>query len=313
MKSSTSCLLSHCLKLVLRATLLGVLFATIAVHADEPTGRYKNIVDKIKELNKTYPNYSSLISIGQNDEGTELYGLRISTKPGAVDPSKVGHLVVGTHHGNESHAATFVVKFMESLLKDYASSDAYRTNLADTEWTLIPVLNVTGYNANNRYERGLDPNRDYPGPCTSGAGGKLKSIRTMMDFAKSRIFTGSLTVHGYAGALTYPWGVDVGNTHTQDHNQFASITKKAAAMNGYNSGTSTDIVYPCDGSFEDYSYWKHGMWSLLLELESGSANDLAKTVEATRFYFSQLDSSPSVKNQLMSSCQRSGRPDLGIE
>ena len=41
-----------------------------------------------------------------------------------------------------------------------------------------------------------------------------------------------------------------------------------------NWGASTDVVYPCDGAFEDYAYWKHGMWSLLLELDSGSASDL---------------------------------------
>ena len=135
----------------------------------------------------------------------------------------------------------------------------------------------------------------------------------MKKYLTSRTFTGSLTVHGYLGAITYPWGVDVDNTHTLDHNQYEQITSKAAAIAGYHYGTSTDIVYPCEGAYEDYVYWKHGMWSLLLELKSGSEDDIQKTTQATFSWFDQLDSSPSVKNQFTGHCNRSGRVDLHIE
>ena len=297
----------------LRLGFVGLLFTSVSVFAAPPTGRYKTIVDQMQVLHQKYPTSSSIFIMGQNDDGVDLYAMRIGTTPASVDTTKVGHLVVGTHHGNEVHAATFSVAFMVSLLKDYSSPVLFQTSLPDTQWTIVPVLNVSGYNATNRYEHGVDPNRDYPGPCISATGGQLKSIKTMIDFLASRIWTGSLTVHGYAGALTYPWGVDVPNTHTLDQNQFEKITAKAAGVAGYRYGTSTDVVYPCNGSFEDYTYFKHGTWSLLLELQDGSANDIAKTVEGTRQYFAQLDSSPSVKNQLTSSCQRSGRPDLHNE
>jgi hypothetical protein len=26
------------------------------------------------------------------------------------------------------------------------------------------------------------------------------------------------------------------------------------------------VIYPADGAFEDYAFWKHGIWSLLFEL-----------------------------------------------
>jgi len=295
----------------------GVVLAAFAIsfvaNAAEPTGRYKQIVDGMKKLNEAYPTISHIYSIGKNDDDVEIMAMRISVTPTKMDPAKIGQLVVGTHHGNESHAATFSMAFMKKTLERYETSEVYRGNLADMEWTIVPVLNVSGYNANNRYEHGRDPNRDYPGPCIKATGGKLKSIALIMEAMKQRAYTGSLTVHGYVGTLTYPWGIDVKDDHTQDHNLFEQMTAKAAKLNGYRYGTSTEVVYPCDGTFEDYTYWKHGMWSLLLELRDGSEDDITRTVDSMVLYFDQLNSSPSVKNQLTSNCQRSGRLDLGIE
>lgn len=289
------------------------LILSLKAFASEPTGRYKTVVDGLLTLEKQYSKTAKVFSIGDNDDGTEIYAMRVSVNPATQDPKKIGQLIVSTHHGNELAAPQFTMYFLASLLKRYNSDELYRGNLADMEWTIIPVLNISGYNAANRHEKGMDPNRDYPGPCHSAPGGKLKSIRRLMEYSGSRPFTGSLTVHGYVGALTYPWGVSVANTHTLDHNQFSAITQKAASFNGYTVGTSTDIVYPVDGAYEDWSYWKHGMWSLLLELKDGSQTDIQKTSLAIESYFNALDSSPSTKNQLTSSCNRGLKPDLGNE
>ncbi len=291
------------------------LLVSAAYGGTPPTGKYKVILDKMTALQAQYPQYSSLFSIGQNDEGTDIIAMRISITPQIVDAKKVGHMVVATHHGNEGACPPFTAYFAEQMLKRFASTELFRGILTETEWTIIPVLNVTGYNSNNRYEYGRDPNRDYPGPCNSQPGGNLKSIKAFIEFAKTRVYTGSLTVHGYVGALTYPWGVDADNLHTQDHNAFDQMTKKAAEINGYRFGTSTDVVYPADNTYEDYAYWKHGMWSLLLEMASGSQSDIEKTSLATMAFFDQLDSSPSLKNQFTGHCHRgtNKRADLHLE
>lgn len=290
-----------------------VAFGSLGHAASAPTGKYKTIIDKMQALVAKYPQYASVFSIGQNDEGTELMALRISITPSEVDHKKIGHLVVATHHGNEGACAPFTLYYAEELLKKYSSTELFRGNLSDIEWTLIPVLNVTGYNANSRYENGRDPNRDYPGVCNSNPGGKLKSIRTFMEHLKTRVYSGSLTVHGYVGSFTYPWGIDADNVHTQDHNLFETVTAKAAAVNGYRYGTSTDIVYPADNTYEDFAYWKYGMWSLLLEMKDGSQKDIEQTSLASFLYFDQLAASPSLKNQFTGHCQKQRRPDLRLE
>lgn len=269
-----------------------------------PTGRYKVVVDKLTQMQSAHPTVSQLFSIGKNAQGEDIVAIRVSTSPAQMVPSKIGHIVVSTHHGNELAAPEFTLAFIQDLLTRFESDEIYRGKLADTEWTIIPVLNISGYNSANRNENGMDPNRDYPGPCISQAGGQVGSIRTLMQFLNTRVFSGSLTVHGYAGALTYPWGVDVHNTHSLDHNLFEKITREAAKLNGYRYGTSTDVVYPCDGAYEDYVYWKYGMWSLLLELKSGNGDDIPRSVKAMASYFDQLESSPSTQHNLTSACAK---------
>lgn len=297
--------------------LLAIVLLTSAVAAQAvsrpPVGRYKDVVDTLQTFHQQYPQFTKIVSIGQNNEGTELYALRVSVTPEKSDPNKVGHIVVSTHHGNELKAPVFTLYWLRELLQRYNSWELYKGRLAQTEWVVLPVLNVTGYNAGQRHEYGRDPNRDYPGPCSSSGGGKLKSIQTLINFMGDRVFSGSLTVHGYIGTLTYPWGVDTDQTHTHDHNLFSSITAKAAQYNGYRHGTSTDLIYPVNGSYEDYAYWKYGMWSLLLELDTGNDNDIRNTSKAIHAYFDQLDASPSTKNEFTGNCTRSGVLDLGIE
>ncbi len=280
-----------------------------------PTGRYKVVVDKLNQMQVAHSAISQVFSIGKNAQGEDILAIRVSTNPTQMDTSKIGHIVVSTHHGNELAAPEFTLAFIDDLLARFQSDELYRGKLADTEWTIIPVLNISGYNNANRNENGMDPNRDYPGPCISATGGRVGSIKTLMQFLGTRTFSGSLTVHGYAAALTYPWGVSVHNTHSSDHNLFEKITRKAAEQNGYQYGTSTDVVYPCDGAYEDYVYWKYGMWSMLLELRDGSANDISRTVKAMAVYFDQLDSTPSTQHALNSQCSKEERhrPDLRFE
>ncbi|NBX92375.1 MAG: hypothetical protein EB078_03695 [Proteobacteria bacterium] len=278
--------------------------------ASEPTGRYKAIYDQLLSLQAKNPQLAKVFSIGTNDEGTEIYALRVSVTPEQMDSAKIGQLIVATHHGNEGGSTLFAVEYIKDLLKRYQTDELWRANLSQMEWTIIPVLNVSGYNANRRHEHGEDPNRDYPGPCKTKGYGKLKSIRTLMSFLETRPFAGSVTAHGYVGNFTYPWGFYTDNNKTLDENQYRQIFRKVAEVNGYSYGNAGDAVYPANGCFEDYVYWKHGSWSLLLELRTGSSSDVAGTVPAIARYFDLIDSSPSSKNQFQANCTRVNGPDL---
>jgi len=290
---------------------LTLFLGTVLAQAEPPTGRYLNIVTQMKALVADYPQYASVFSIGKNDDDVDIFAMRISVTPGEMNHEKIGHLVVSTHHGNESATPLFTMYYIKELLEKYGSAELWRTNLSDTEWTIVPVLNISGYNANRRQEHGYDPNRDYPGPCASNTG-KLKSVREIMALMTRRIFTGSVSVHGYVGTLTYPWGMYTNKPSSLDDNYYAQITKKAAQWNGYRTGNHT-IIYPANGCYEDYTYFKHGIWTLLLELRSGSQSDIRDTSKAIYAFFEQLDSSPSLNFQFEGSCTRTPERDFRLE
>jgi hypothetical protein len=301
------------MKLVLGLLLVALSSVSLAANSDEDASRYSKIVKELKAMETNHPGLAKFFSIGTNDEGTELYALRVSTSPQSMDPSKVGHFVVATHHGNEGGSTLFAMEFLKDLLKRYQTDELYKSNLAQMEFTVLPVLNVSGFNRNSRYEHGQDPNRDYPGPCQDKSTGKLKSIRTLMEFMGTRPFAAAVTAHGYIGNFTYPWGFYTDNNNTLDENRYREVFKKVAEVNGYSYGNAGDAIYPANGTYEDYVYWKHGSWSLLLELRNGSAKDVAGTVPAIARYFDLIDSSPSSKNQFTANCTRHQGPDLRRE
>jgi hypothetical protein len=47
---------------------------------------------------------------------------------------------------------------------------------------------------------------------------------------------------------------------------FKDFVALATRESGYQTGNATEVIYAANGTYEDYAYWKHGVWSLLFEL-----------------------------------------------
>ncbi len=276
------------------------------------TTAYDKILVEISELQTKNPDLVSSFDIGWNEIGIPIRALRISNNPGHLDPTKIGHLIVATHHGDERHAPMLAMHIARSLVVQYRAPHMLRGRLPDTEWTIVPVLNTSGYNANTRNEFRRDSNREYPGPCNSGPV-TLRSIQAMMQLLQSRTYTATATIHGYLGTMTYPWGFATSETHTLDDTKYASLLRDATRFNRYPYGRSGDVVYPVFGSYEDWVYWKHGVWSILVELDSGDPRDLVDTTDAMLTFFEQVDSSPSVRNGHQGNCRTNYGVDLHLE
>ena len=76
----------------------------------------------------------------------------------------------------------------------------------------------------------------------------------------------SATLHTYYPAVVYPWGIASKDLSTPYDDLFKSLVALATQESGYQTGNSTEVIYPASGTFEDYAFWKHGIWSLLFEL-----------------------------------------------
>jgi hypothetical protein len=237
-------------------TLISILISIASVaNADVSTSRqYKDVTDYIHKLAKIYPQTTELFTLGFSDAGVAIEGIKIGA--GAVH-----NLVVGTHHGNEYGSTEVALNFAEAIAQ---------APLAGQTMYVIPVLNIDGYNNRQRWERvngeSLDPNRDYPGPCATEGPFHSRSTKALADFIDKENIIASATLHTYWPAAVFPWGISTEDTDTPYTPVFMKMVQAATSVSQYQTGNSTQIIYAADGTYEDYAFWKHGIWSILFEL-----------------------------------------------
>ena len=222
---------------------------------DVNTKKYSDVKVFLHELERTHPGVVHNVIVGPSDSGEVIEGVMIGH--GAVH-----NLVVGTHHGNE-YGSTEVAMAFATSVADHP--------IADQTIYVIPVLNISGYNAKQRDERDAkgiyrDPNRDYPGPCGSEGPHHLKSTASLAKFIIQENIVSSATLHTYYPAVVYPWGLSTYDVITPYDDLFKTMVINATEVSKYTIGNSAQIIYPANGCYEDYSFWKSGVWSILFEL-----------------------------------------------
>ena len=275
-----------------------ILFFLISLSVYSQT-RYDTISNQMTNLQKAYPTKITKFVLGKNDAKQDILGLRIGTSR----RNSVNMLLVGTHHGNEGETANIAIQFSKLL----AGKD-----LDNRVFFIIPVLNIPGYNKNQRWENSFDPNRDYPGPCKKKVDFRLKSTKALYDFVLANNFVASITLHGFIGIVAYPWGFSTRDVETLDNNYFIDISRDTANFAKYAYGNSTLEIYPADGCFEDWIYWKTGAWTLLFEIRNGSSSDIALNVNALEYYFFNINQSISNQHNFTGVCGQKLR-DLFLE
>lgn len=219
------------------------------------TRRYPEVVSFLKKLEADYPNNVSLFSIGAGDSGEQIMGAKIGNGP-------IRNVVVSTHHGNEYGSAEVALGFAESVAK---------APIEGQTLFVIPVLNITGYNARRRTEtnnggRTYDPNRNYPSPCGTEGPFTLKSTKALAEFVEREGIVASATLHTFYPAVVYPWGISSHDLDTAYPDIFKRLVSDATVESKYQTGNSTEVIYPADGTYEDYAFMQHGIWSILFEL-----------------------------------------------
>jgi len=239
--------------------------------------KYDLVRTGMRKVVAANPTTARGFDIGVSDSGLPIEGVQIGDGP-------VKTLVVATHHGNEFGSTYVAAQFIEAL--------AAHPIPGHTVY-VIPVLNIVGYNNRTREEPistraswgspTQDPNRDYPGPCGSEGAGpfSLRSTHLLADFIDKAGVSASLTLHTYSPIVAYPWGMGHGSTdpYPDLYKQLAALTVQ---FSKYPIGNSAQSLYPANGTFEDYAFWKHGIWSLLMEVGTShnpSNNDLIKMAQ----------------------------------
>lgn len=219
---------------------------------------YADVKVFIQQLAAAHPQTTQLFTLDVSDSGDVIQGLVI----GDGNPANVHNLLVSTHHGNE-YGSTEVAKAFAMAVAEQP--------IAGQTLYVIPVLNINGFDNRNRMEtlpsgEEVDPNRDYPGPCGTDGPYKLKSTHALADFIDHENIVASATLHTFYPVVAYPWGISTQDVSTHYDAQFIALAQAAVVESKYPVGNSTQSIYPADGCYEDYAFWKFGIWSLLFEL-----------------------------------------------
>jgi carboxypeptidase T len=223
--------------------------------AAQTNRNYAGVKAALKKINEEHQGVTSLFTLAASDSKDQILGIRIGNGPQKS-------LVVATHHGNEYGSTEIALAFAESAAADPLGSQTV---------FVIPVLNVTGYDARTREERDArgisrDPNRDYPGPCGTEGPFRLKSTKSLADFVAREKIVASATLHTAFPTVVYPWGIATRDLDTGYTDTFRKLAAFATEDSHYQIGNSTEVMYAAAGAFEDYAFWKHGVWSMLFEL-----------------------------------------------
>lgn len=231
-----------------------LLFSQFGFAALTTQRNYAQSVQFLQQIAAKNPTTAKMFVLGYSNTGVAIEGIQVGT-------GSIHHLVVAAHHGNEYGSTELALHFAESLAAN---------PIADQTIHIIPVLNLDGYNNRTRWERingrSIDLNRDYPGPCGSEGPFHSRASKALADYIDQKNIVASATLHTYWPAVLYPWGISTHDIETTHHDQFVSLAQAAAQFSRYQVGNSTEVIYPADGCFEDYAYWKHGIWSLLFEV-----------------------------------------------
>ncbi len=247
--------------------LISLVTSPSAFAAEERFARnYSEVQNFMHQVVQRYPQNARMFTLGQSDDGRMIEGVQIgdlSRIRASRGRGIMNSLVVATHHGNEYGSTEVGLGFLAS---------AAQAPIQGQSVFVIPVLNLSGFDRGQRREaaRGtsFDPNRDYPGPCGTEGPYKLKSTAALAGFVNAMNITASATLHTFSSMVVYPWGISAqgSDLNTPYDDIFKMLTQAAVVESGYQTGNNTELLYPADGTFEDYAYWQHGIWSLLFEL-----------------------------------------------
>lgn len=110
------------------------------------------VVQALEDLHETYPGLTELRSIGQSEEGRDIWLLTINNPKTGKDTEKPGIYVDGSIHGNEIQATEVCLYLAWYLLDSYETIPVVKDLVDSRAFYIIPVVN-----ADSRWRFFTDP------------------------------------------------------------------------------------------------------------------------------------------------------------
>ncbi|MCP4583404.1 MAG: hypothetical protein GY839_17485 [candidate division Zixibacteria bacterium] len=271
---------------------------------------YSEVVALLDSMSNDYPSIvTSKTSIGQTEEGRDLWLVKISDNPN-VDEDEPEIFINAMHHAREPVTVETCAEFIKTLAEGYGIDPEITGLVNNNEFYILPIVNPDGYEYNrqsypsgggmwrkNRRDNGdgnygVDLNRNYTkfwGYDGSGSSGETYSstyrgpspasepeIQAMMNFISSRDFAWVNNYHAYGNLLIWPWGYN--GVSNEDVSLYWELFGNYAEDTlGYDPGTAWEtIFYNANGNATDWGYGeersKKKTYAMCIEIGNSSDN-----------------------------------------
>jgi len=229
---------------------------------------FASVESHLKRIAAQYPQIAQVFQYGKSKEGRPLWGLKLSDQV-HLDEAEPEVMLTSATHGDELITVEVVFGLLDAIVAGYGKDSRLTTLVDRLEIFWAPVVNPDGYTRKSRYANGIDPNRDYPWPGNPGKQSN-ECIKGVIDFFHQHEIRGSIDFHSSGGMVMFPWSYTHDPVESVDQTNFAELTRRMAATNGYRHGQIPHLLYIAKGASADYYHWKNR--SVAIAVEIGDSN-----------------------------------------
>ena len=230
---------------------------------------FEAVMAKLADIATQHPDFAKLVQYGTSTGGRPLMALKLSDNV-AEDEDEPELMLTAATHGDELITTEVLLGLIDELVAGYGTDARLAAMIDDHELFMIPVVNADGFASRSRYSDGLDPNRDYPWPETPNRT-SVRPIDAIIRFFNERNIVGSIDLHAYGQLVMFPWAYTATPPSNDDVQTFSALGNEMAAVNGYEVGQISRIIYVAKGSSADYYYWKKGTVAYGIEMTTSKA------------------------------------------
>ncbi|KAM0837898.1 hypothetical protein ACQ4PT_061330 [Festuca glaucescens] len=153
----------------------------------------------VQDFGSRCANVSRVYSIGKSVNGSPLWVIEISDKPGQKE-AEPAFKFIGNVHGDEPVGREVLMQLAYWLCDNYLKDPLATLIVENTHLHILPAMNPDGFalrrrgNANN-----VDLNRDFPDqffPINDEINYRQPETRAIMNWIKQEHFTASASLHG---------------------------------------------------------------------------------------------------------------------
>lgn len=223
----------------------------------------------LKSVVQNYPQIAKLEIYGQSTQGKPLYALKLSDNVN-LDEFEPRLMITAATHGDELITVEVLIGLINQLLAGYPNDTRLANFIDQRELYFIPVVNPDGFVRQERYDNGVDPNRQYPWPESPNRQ-PVASIAAIMKFYNQHNFSGSIDIHASGGMIMFPWAYTYDSIPADDHRRFSVLAANMAENNNYANGPISEVIYIAPGSSADYYYWQNKGAAFAYEIGDSAA------------------------------------------